>query len=282
MFLLTEQDEETKHTISSDGDKPGSPGGAQIDPDTPASHSLSSEQSCQSSEEGLKPDWTASQGDHIYAKRAHDAGCDGGNLVLHSEHQGTSQCICGVEQQFGNNQLDIMSCPLCSGANIPPGDILADQLTCKPKAKRKSRSKSQSGDQPPTAKSGTSKGKSKSKALKKHKKRDGVSSMTKVQGQLQNQSKLENLEKSEKNHFNSRASVDCRDSVSSAADGRVLECICGEQAFVGIDSRVVDCGICGLYQHPQCVNYDLCDPYRGVYLCPHCHIIAVSRSTCIH
>ena len=54
-----------------------------------------------------------------------------------------------------------------------------------------------------------------------------------------------------------------------------FECICGER-YIGNDDLGVECQMCGLYQHAKCVNYDLQDPYRGIYLCPHCRVIAVS------
>lgn len=57
-----------------------------------------------------------------------------------------------------------------------------------------------------------------------------------------------------------------------------FECICGskEAGFSYQESMKVQCTQCGLWQHSSCVNYDLTDPYRGPYLCPHCHVVAVS------
>ena len=49
-----------------------------------------------------------------------------------------------------------------------------------------------------------------------------------------------------------------------------VECKCGDQT-VG-SKHIVVCEKCGLRQHAECVNFDLTDPYRGCYLCPHCHV----------
>lgn len=62
-----------------------------------------------------------------------------------------------------------------------------------------------------------------------------------------------------------------------------FECICG-QTDEGSPRRrkksrhSVQCVKCGLYQHAECVNYDINDPYRGEFKCPHCHISSVSNS----
>ena len=54
-----------------------------------------------------------------------------------------------------------------------------------------------------------------------------------------------------------------------------FECICGEnEAMTSSKKRhIVQCGICRVRQHAKCLNYQLSDPYRGQYFCPHCHVI---------
>ena len=50
-----------------------------------------------------------------------------------------------------------------------------------------------------------------------------------------------------------------------------FECICGGGEFSGgVGGCVVQCSVCGLHQHAQCVEYDTTLPYRGAYVCPHC------------
>ena len=34
----------------------------------------------------------------------------------------------------------------------------------------------------------------------------------------------------------------------------------------------VQCSQCGTEQHAECVKYDVKDPYRGEYCCPHCWV----------
>ena len=34
----------------------------------------------------------------------------------------------------------------------------------------------------------------------------------------------------------------------------------------------VQCQACGTEQHAECVKYDIKDPYRGEYFCPHCWV----------
>ena len=53
-------------------------------------------------------------------------------------------------------------------------------------------------------------------------------------------------------------------------------CICGHQGVYKCGGVEVQCLGCGLWQHHDCVGYDLTDPYRGEYMCPHCHVAAVS------
>lgn len=62
-----------------------------------------------------------------------------------------------------------------------------------------------------------------------------------------------------------------------------FECICGvsDEARGTSNSRKkkhrVQCVMCGLYQHAECVGYNLEDPYRGQFKCPHCHVLSVSN-----
>ncbi|KAK3097964.1 hypothetical protein FSP39_014864, partial [Pinctada imbricata] len=58
-----------------------------------------------------------------------------------------------------------------------------------------------------------------------------------------------------------------------------FECTCGSKNKKTIRVRrrkkklnKVRCVKCGLWQHAECVNYDLSDPYRGEFKCPHCHM----------
>ena len=61
-----------------------------------------------------------------------------------------------------------------------------------------------------------------------------------------------------------------------------FECLCGESSLIvkiGRKNRrlhPVQCSVCSLWQHAECVNYDVKDPYRGEFKCPHCHAAAVS------
>ncbi|CAG0892544.1 unnamed protein product [Cyprideis torosa] len=57
------------------------------------------------------------------------------------------------------------------------------------------------------------------------------------------------------------------------------KCICGKGGSEG-----VSCEICGLFQHPDCLGYDLSDPARGPFYCPHCWLdqpVVPSRATLI-
>ena len=50
-----------------------------------------------------------------------------------------------------------------------------------------------------------------------------------------------------------------------------FECLCGEAlAEISDEKYRVQCTECSLWQHAECVAYDVSDPYRGVYRCPHC------------
>ena len=59
-----------------------------------------------------------------------------------------------------------------------------------------------------------------------------------------------------------------------------LQCQCGAHYSDPHDKlHVVECQRCHSYQHAACVNYDLTDPLRGNYFCPHCHVVEVC---CFH
>ncbi|XP_076444926.1 E3 ubiquitin-protein ligase SHPRH-like [Babylonia areolata] len=73
------------------------------------------------------------------------------------------------------------------------------------------------------------------------------------------------------------------DNVIKRPRQQLFECVCGEgeeeAEFANgcAPSRKrkrkhqVKCVECGTSQHAHCVNYDLEDPFRGPYKCPHCH-----------
>lgn len=73
------------------------------------------------------------------------------------------------------------------------------------------------------------------------------------------------------------------DHFEAVAPKNFFECICGvsSEAKGTSNSRKkkhrVQCVMCGLYQHAECVGYDLEDPYRGQFKCPHCHVLSVSN-----
>ncbi|XP_067947672.1 E3 ubiquitin-protein ligase SHPRH-like [Watersipora subatra] len=50
-----------------------------------------------------------------------------------------------------------------------------------------------------------------------------------------------------------------------------FECTCGLDNTRNVK---VQCCVCSLQQHADCVGYDLQDMYRGPYKCPHCHAIS--------
>ena len=61
-----------------------------------------------------------------------------------------------------------------------------------------------------------------------------------------------------------------------------IQCICGKEEAVRESRKLaVECLQCGVWQHADCVQYDVQDPLRGSYLCPHCHILNVSLYICI-
>ena len=52
-----------------------------------------------------------------------------------------------------------------------------------------------------------------------------------------------------------------------------FECICGGSEEESRRARHrVQCGDCKTEQHSECVKYDVTDPYRGEYFCPHCWV----------
>ncbi|XP_005088907.1 E3 ubiquitin-protein ligase SHPRH [Aplysia californica] len=63
-----------------------------------------------------------------------------------------------------------------------------------------------------------------------------------------------------------------------AARKQFFECNCGQLENEAETSRrglhTVSCLQCGMSQHAECMNYDLTDPLRGDYLCPHCHALS--------
>ena len=65
-----------------------------------------------------------------------------------------------------------------------------------------------------------------------------------------------------------------------ASQRECFECICGatEAAATKKDAKKhpVQCVKCSLWQHAECVNYDLRDVFRGEFMCPHCHVSSVS------
>ena len=68
-----------------------------------------------------------------------------------------------------------------------------------------------------------------------------------------------------------------------ASQRECFECNCGatEAAATKKDAKKhpVQCVKCSLWQHAECVNYDLKDVYRGEFMCPHCHVSSVSTFT---
>ncbi|GFS23980.1 E3 ubiquitin-protein ligase SHPRH [Elysia marginata] len=70
-------------------------------------------------------------------------------------------------------------------------------------------------------------------------------------------------------------------SIQHAARQQWFECSCGrlegqeENVNDSADLHTVKCIECGMSQHAECMNYDLRDPLRGDYLCPHCHATTI-------
>lgn len=59
---------------------------------------------------------------------------------------------------------------------------------------------------------------------------------------------------------------------------QLFECVCGE-GETSHNSRkpkhVVMCTVCGTSQHAECMHYNLENPFRGPYKCPHCHYVSI-------
>lgn len=76
------------------------------------------------------------------------------------------------------------------------------------------------------------------------------------------------------------SAFECKNMFSTSLPVRpkeFFECICGVKIVRVHDKRhPVQCVGCGLWQHAECVHYDLDDPYRGEFRCPHCHVSLVS------
>ena len=82
---------------------------------------------------------------------------------------------------------------------------------------------------------------------------------------------------------------DTRPALKQPAEGfeeqtrQAFECICGDHEIEPDDVKPrAQCEKCGLWQHADCIKYDLSDPHRGRYLCPHCHAVVVSGRFIIH
>ncbi|KAJ8314753.1 hypothetical protein KUTeg_006903 [Tegillarca granosa] len=77
----------------------------------------------------------------------------------------------------------------------------------------------------------------------------------------------------DESNFTPKNMFDVRDDVKPK---EFFECICGQTEDSPRRRKKsrhnVQCVKCGLYQHAECVNYDLNDPYRGEFKCPHCHV----------
>ena len=53
-----------------------------------------------------------------------------------------------------------------------------------------------------------------------------------------------------------------------------FECICGSDLDADEDRKYrVQCKECTQFQHAECVKYDVSDPLRGDYYCPHCWLL---------
>ncbi|KAJ8314477.1 hypothetical protein KUTeg_006627 [Tegillarca granosa] len=80
----------------------------------------------------------------------------------------------------------------------------------------------------------------------------------------------------DESNFTPKNMFDVRDDVKPK---EFFECICGQTEDSPRRRKKsrhnVQCVKCGLYQHAECVNYDLNDPYRGEFKCPHCHVSSI-------
>ncbi|XP_068240561.1 E3 ubiquitin-protein ligase SHPRH [Palaemon carinicauda] len=58
---------------------------------------------------------------------------------------------------------------------------------------------------------------------------------------------------------------------TKVAQKSFFECICGSsEAEINDDKFRIQCTKCSLWQHAKCVQFDVSNPYRGDYICPHC------------
>ncbi len=65
--------------------------------------------------------------------------------------------------------------------------------------------------------------------------------------------------------------VDCLIFDFKVGQADYFECVCGADLPEESDSKYrVQCGSCGTWQHAECLKYDIEDPARGEYFCPHC------------
>lgn len=58
----------------------------------------------------------------------------------------------------------------------------------------------------------------------------------------------------------------------------IFECICGAKYsdMQTINRNPIQCIKCGLWQHAECVNFNLKNPSRPDFMCPHCLVSNVS------
>ena len=112
-----------------------------------------------------------------------------------------------------------------------------------------------------------------SKTIDKHSDTDDKSSEMENMDQPNKYSRSDTKSCDDENVSNSRNSSFSDSPVSLQS---FLECICGSRRGKDKDLIKVQCVTCSLWQHAKCVKYDLDNPYRGQYKCPHCHVISVS------
>lgn len=71
------------------------------------------------------------------------------------------------------------------------------------------------------------------------------------------------------------------DNQAPASQKTFFECICGmkeEDAFKKDNTKKnnVQCVRCGLWQHAECVHFNISDPDKADFVCPHCLVEGVS------
>ncbi|KAG7174962.1 E3 ubiquitin-protein ligase SHPRH-like [Homarus americanus] len=70
--------------------------------------------------------------------------------------------------------------------------------------------------------------------------------------------------------FVNRVTIQCFFD-TKVAQKSFFECVCGSAEIESRDEKFrVQCSLCSLWQHANCVQYNMMDPYRGLYICPHC------------